>query len=790
MPNNEELIAQLYIGYFNRAPDPQGLDYWLGRMAAGVPLADIADSFAASPEAIANYPFFAFPNLVNSRQFLGRIYHNLFGRDIDADGLTYYSGKLASGATPVGAIIVEILGNAATNDGSSDQIYLHNKVEVGLDWALAAAGVEGFRYDRAGASGRAAHDAIADVDDTPQSVAAAKAATAAFFAGASPAEPNEPVPGGGGIPGGGGGSPGDGGAGKTVMLTTAVDNLTGTAGNDLFKGVYSGGSPIVDGTTFSSGDTIGGKGGYNTLSVLVTASGPPVIPTLTNIQNIEIQALADFDLSLINSTGVQRVELTGLYGKKVEISGVKSIFDLALTDFAGSGRVYYQSEAVSGTNDVQNIVLSNYFNVPGDPLEIDNVEFVNVDSKTASWLEQNSLYFKGDSVKTVNVTGAAPLVIFVSGPAFHTLDAAASTGNIAVYVDNANGPLALRGGSGDNFFLYYRDITPDDHVDGGAGFNTLALSGGDYRAAANPVVKSLNATTSIQQIWFSGPDDVLIDHDTLTNADLETIRFTSADGDVTVDHALSSIDYGFGGSEKTVTFDMAAGNVELNLHLGVTGGDEPVSVNSIFGQAQTINLSSDGDFASGANTISQNIFNANGATVNITGEAALTISGLFAYATIDASAFTGDLVVAGSGANAGQADIIKLGSGVDTVNVAGGKSGHVSGGEIDADSIDAIHNFATGDGGDRLNWTDLGDNVYAAIAAATQDEIDNAVTLTAAARLAATGQAVSHWTAFEFEGQTYALHVFAPDAFITLTDAVVLLVGVSVADLSQANFGA
>lgn len=53
MATTAELITQLYVGYYNRAPDPEGLNYWIGRANAGVSMADIANSFAASPEAIA-----------------------------------------------------------------------------------------------------------------------------------------------------------------------------------------------------------------------------------------------------------------------------------------------------------------------------------------------------------------------------------------------------------------------------------------------------------------------------------------------------------------------------------------------------------------------------------------------------------------------------------------------------------------------------------------------------------------------------------------------------------------
>lgn len=51
MPSNSELVSQLYAGYFDRAPDPTGLAYWIDRANAGMSLTNIAQSFAVQPEA-------------------------------------------------------------------------------------------------------------------------------------------------------------------------------------------------------------------------------------------------------------------------------------------------------------------------------------------------------------------------------------------------------------------------------------------------------------------------------------------------------------------------------------------------------------------------------------------------------------------------------------------------------------------------------------------------------------------------------------------------------------------
>ena len=143
MATNAELVARLYIAYYDRAPDPVGLEYWIGRLNAGVSLTDIANSFAASPEAKSTYPYFLAPNVLSPDDFLAQVYLNVFGRPIDTgagSGLEYYGAKLAAGVSP-GEVLLEIIQNAVTNTtpGNTDAAFLANKVEVGLDWATTAA---------------------------------------------------------------------------------------------------------------------------------------------------------------------------------------------------------------------------------------------------------------------------------------------------------------------------------------------------------------------------------------------------------------------------------------------------------------------------------------------------------------------------------------------------------------------------------------------------------------------------------------------------------------------------
>ena len=123
MTPNEAQITQLYIGYFNRAADQGGLDYWVGRAEAGMTLGQIAASFAVQPEFTAVYGGLSNPELID------RIYDNLFDRDPDAEGLAYWAAQLNSGVSP-GELMINVISGAQ----GADKLRLDNAVIVAGSW--------------------------------------------------------------------------------------------------------------------------------------------------------------------------------------------------------------------------------------------------------------------------------------------------------------------------------------------------------------------------------------------------------------------------------------------------------------------------------------------------------------------------------------------------------------------------------------------------------------------------------------------------------------------------------
>jgi len=121
-------ISDLYVAYFNRAPDVEGLMYWFTEISKGsLTLASTAQSFTDSPEYKA-----AYPTGQSNRDFIEKIYQNLFDRAPDAGGWDYWEGDLNHGTPRDTFIYTVIQGAYATTGGAQDKALLNNKHEVSL----------------------------------------------------------------------------------------------------------------------------------------------------------------------------------------------------------------------------------------------------------------------------------------------------------------------------------------------------------------------------------------------------------------------------------------------------------------------------------------------------------------------------------------------------------------------------------------------------------------------------------------------------------------------------------
>ncbi|HSL57150.1 MAG TPA: DUF4214 domain-containing protein [Acidimicrobiales bacterium] len=97
----DDSIARLYLAFFERAPDPSGLAFWVGRYRQGQRLDTIADAFTRSPEFTSTY------GSLNSGAFVALVYRNVLGRQPDPTGYDYWAWKVERGELSRGRLMAQ-----------------------------------------------------------------------------------------------------------------------------------------------------------------------------------------------------------------------------------------------------------------------------------------------------------------------------------------------------------------------------------------------------------------------------------------------------------------------------------------------------------------------------------------------------------------------------------------------------------------------------------------------------------------------------------------------------------
>jgi len=460
-------IVALYAGYFDRAPDPAGLQFWIDQIENGREFNTIAADFAASPEAEALYPYLTAPALVTPTAFVTSIYLNLFNRSPDAAGLEFWTDALAAGtvsaADMIEAVIDGARDDATATPPSFDKATLDNKVEAGLDWAKETSATVGFTYDAAAAA--AAVAALSGVTDDVATVAAAKAATDVFVSGAEK-------------------------VGSTFTLTTGVDAIVGTGGQDTFQALVSNNAAI---NTLNIFDSIDGGAGVDTMNLALGGSANN-IPPLLDIDGVEI-------INMLRNAGNGTVDAS-VFGAAAEqlwqVGNAGDIDNLVEgqtvgfrnTSVSAGDEIGYVAGAVTASVALDNVGTNSTLLVNGADVETLNVSGT-VDDTTAATITidlGDLLPVDGvDAITDLNVSFDNDTTLTVIGNnafTLETIDASGSTGGITATIPNAlfGDAYALEsiiGGSGaDNLTIAYLDNFSADtlEVSGGAGNDTITFT--------------------------------------------------------------------------------------------------------------------------------------------------------------------------------------------------------------------------------------------------------------------------------------------------------------------------
>jgi len=132
-------LNELYIAYFNRLPDAEGLSYWIDQLKAGRPIDEISKSFFT---AALEYPSqTGYSSAMTDVDFVTIIYRNVLGRSsVDAEGMAYWTNALASRSQTRPSLVRTILASA--HGLSRDPVYgwvaslLNNKVTAAHYFAV------------------------------------------------------------------------------------------------------------------------------------------------------------------------------------------------------------------------------------------------------------------------------------------------------------------------------------------------------------------------------------------------------------------------------------------------------------------------------------------------------------------------------------------------------------------------------------------------------------------------------------------------------------------------------
>lgn len=268
-------VSKLYVSLFGRAPDSEGLGYWVNELAAKS-FAEVANSMYATSPARAYYP-----SWMTNAEIVTSFYVNTLGRTPDDEGKAYWTAKLNAANGKVGSVIAEMIQNVINYNGDdaeglASQALFVNKVAVAQYYGEKNGAVSG------------ATAVLATVTADEASVEAAKAHVDGVITTVPP---------------------------QTLTLTTGIDTLTGGKGNDTFNALI--GDKVVGGALVSAGtlsplDTLNGAEGADVLNVLDQAGASAITGVITSsIETVNVRSVGAVNVdTTVGFSGVTTLNVT------------------------------------------------------------------------------------------------------------------------------------------------------------------------------------------------------------------------------------------------------------------------------------------------------------------------------------------------------------------------------------------------------------------------------------------------------------------------------------------------
>jgi Ca2+-binding RTX toxin-like protein len=812
---SKAFLQQAYLAYFGRPADVSGLAFYADQSEAQVKAA-----FSASPESQAFFGSMAVANQINT------IYRNLFNRDAEPAGLTYWSQEIGSGRLSLADAAMGILAGAQNDD----KVAVTNKLAASAAFTTAldtTAEILGYAGSAAVTPARAF---LAAVDATAASLTAATAGVAAAVVSVTTA--------------------GSAVAGQTFMLTAGVDasgSLVGSAGTTSTAGPDTFNSAD---TTLTVIDNINGGDGVDTLNY--TNSAAAALPAaLISVEVLNVRAVAaltagdlqqvtglttfnaDRSTAAVTVTNLAANGVFGIIGNGNVVNGAANLGSVATAtaqtlNFSG-GTLGTPATVLTGTGVLATTINSSgAANVTGTitaaatatALTLNATSALTTGAITAAGVTgaTSSLTIAGTANVLTDVAAVAAPLLTISNTsgvvttgtlnnATVTVNASANTGGVVTTLGISTA-MAFTGGAGNDIVTAGAILGATAAVNGGAGTDTLVFTNANQLTLVSgarytnfEVVQSTGAT-GLDMDLIAGITALR----TSGNATFTNVSATQAANITTI--ASGALNIGVknaatAGQLDTVSITtssvantavaiatLAAAGVEtINLTSGTgTGltsittlahadwttlnlaGASPITVTTT-ATAASVNTVINGSAATGVLTISAALSTTNG--VAITGGAGNDVLTGSGQADVISGGAGADVITGGVGA-----DIHTGGAGADTFVFAAGSSG----GADNAAVADVITDFVIGT--DKLQFGNV--DVVSAQQAAVQTAV-TALAATSTDAQVATAMALANTTAngvafAVFGGNTYVFveptnagdFVVANNIFIKLTGVTTL----------------
>lgn len=580
--NNVYPVVLTYQAIYGRVPDGGGLAYWTAvyknnqglddpqTTTVNEALVEVLKAFVdptLTPEFVTRYG--ANPS---GDQFVAAAYQNVLNRTPDQGGLTYWQGRYA-----------EIEASYANSGLSQDEINVLVRAQI----------LEQF------VSSTEYKDATADEVDAYLAAHARGEDTS----GLSLWDFSDTT-------------------GQTFILTDGADlgaqpgqPFYGTDGDDTYVAGTTN-SGIFAGNTLGTGDVLNGAGGEDTLQIIDNGL-MPLIPRISNIENVEVQALGGpVEVIMTNATGVQKVEnhrsFQDVTFNDVQEEAVVSVFDTGTdvfvnftdgVDFGGDIHVAVNganSNILISTDDAANLTtLHVHANGAASGVDIDIDDSAGFGGNTAP-LE--NLIVDGDgvslslddgfqdeefehltSVDSTGFSGAFDIslahnhedVVFNGGDGdtwvdFGNGDNTVTTGAGDDYIGvDGTGNNTVDAGAGDDYVDFGSNANADDSADGGDGVDTIGIEVNTLAGlTASPAFEG--SIEGFEKVHAQG---VVEDGEApvIDLANLDDISYVITDGTVEKINELRQYDLSSTAAEfGSFTIDIGGQTIQIDLPQGMS----------------------------------------------------------------------------------------------------------------------------------------------------------------------------------------------------------------------------